>query len=164
MGSVAAAGRDAAGADAGGRERPRTTADLREAVFRAAVAAGLVLRELRLETASLEEIFARGDLRPTGDAPVREPCPGNRAPRVGPRYFRTPAGWAVLALFLLLQGLVFWMFVQFLGRPDAPPGGVMEFFFGGTILYWIALGTAGDGGPDAAHRRRAAAPAPSSLC
>ncbi len=55
-------------------------------------------------------------------------------------YFRTPAGWAVLALFLLLQGLVFWMFVQFLGRPDAPPGGVMEFFFGGTILYWIAVG------------------------
>ncbi len=55
-------------------------------------------------------------------------------------YFRTPAGWAVLALFLLLQGIVFWMFVQFLGRPDAPPGGVMEFFFGGTILFWIALG------------------------
>ncbi|HEX3903100.1 MAG TPA: Gldg family protein [Polyangia bacterium] len=55
-------------------------------------------------------------------------------------YFRTPAGWAVLALFLFLQGVVFWMFVQFLGRPDAPAGGVMEFFFGGTILYWIALG------------------------
>ncbi len=55
-------------------------------------------------------------------------------------YFRTPAGWAVLALFLLLQGIVFWMFVQFLGRADAPPGGVMEFFFGGTILFWIALG------------------------
>ena len=31
------------------------------------------------------------------------------------------------------------MFIQFLGRPDAPPGGVMEFFFGGTILYWIAI-------------------------
>jgi len=54
-------------------------------------------------------------------------------------YFRGAAGWVVLALFLALQGLVFWMFVQFLGRPDAPPGGVMEFFFGGTILYWIAL-------------------------
>jgi ABC transporter family protein/ABC-2 family transporter len=54
-------------------------------------------------------------------------------------YFRTPAGWAVLALFLTLQGFVFWMFVQFLARPDAPPGGVMEFFFGGTMLYWIAL-------------------------
>src|SRR5262245_54260031 len=55
-------------------------------------------------------------------------------------YLRGPAGWAVMALFLTLQGVVFWMFVQFLGRPDAPPGGVMEFFFGGTILYWIALG------------------------
>src|SRR5262247_2391303 len=54
-------------------------------------------------------------------------------------YLRSPVGWAVLALFLGLQGLVFWLFVQFLGRPDAPPGGVMEFFFGGTILYWIAL-------------------------
>jgi ABC-2 type transport system permease protein len=54
-------------------------------------------------------------------------------------YVRSPAGWAVLALFLALQGIVFWLFVQFLGRPDAPPGGVMEFFFGGTILYWIAL-------------------------
>lgn len=54
-------------------------------------------------------------------------------------YFRAPAGWAVLALFLSLQGFVFWMFVQFLARPDAPPGGVMEFFFGGTMLYWIAL-------------------------
>jgi ABC-2 type transport system ATP-binding protein len=32
---------------------------LREAVFRAAVAAGVVLRELRLEVASLEELFAR---------------------------------------------------------------------------------------------------------
>ena len=45
----------------------------------------------------------------------------------------------MLALFLALQGLVFWMFVRFLAGPDAPPGGVMEFFFGGTILYWIAL-------------------------
>jgi ABC-2 type transport system permease protein len=55
-------------------------------------------------------------------------------------YFRTPAGWVVLALFLALQGVVFWTFLQVLGRPDAPPGGVMELFFGGTILYWIALG------------------------
>ena len=54
-------------------------------------------------------------------------------------YFHTPAGLAVAALFLTLQGVVLWMFVQFLGRPDAPPGAVMEFFFGGTILYWIAM-------------------------
>ncbi|HET6146786.1 MAG TPA: Gldg family protein [Polyangia bacterium] len=54
-------------------------------------------------------------------------------------YFHSPAGLAIAALFLTLQGLVIWMFIQFLGRPDAPPGGVMEFFFGGTILYWIAV-------------------------
>jgi ABC-2 type transport system permease protein len=54
-------------------------------------------------------------------------------------YFHSPAGLAIAALFLMLQGLVIWMFIQFLGRPDAPPGGVMEFFFGGTILYWIAI-------------------------
>jgi ABC-2 type transport system ATP-binding protein len=35
---------------------------LREAIFRAAVAAGLVLRELRLETATLEDLFARATL------------------------------------------------------------------------------------------------------
>jgi ABC-2 type transport system ATP-binding protein len=38
---------------------PDDDGPLREAVFRAAVAAGLVLRELRLEAASLEELFAR---------------------------------------------------------------------------------------------------------
>jgi ABC-2 type transport system permease protein len=54
-------------------------------------------------------------------------------------YFRTPVGWAVLGLFLALQGLVFWMFLHFLARPDAPPGGVMEWVFGGTMLYWVAL-------------------------
>jgi ABC-2 type transport system ATP-binding protein len=38
---------------------PDDDALLREAVFRAAVAAGLTLRELRLEAGSLEELFAR---------------------------------------------------------------------------------------------------------
>jgi ABC-2 type transport system permease protein len=71
------------------------------------------------------------DLRPRAVAVI--------ARREWAAYLRAPAGWAVLALFLALQGIVFWMFLQFLGRPDAPPGGVMEFFFGGTILYWIAL-------------------------
>ena len=54
-------------------------------------------------------------------------------------YFRTTAGWVVLTLFLALQGVVFWMFLRLLSSPDAPPGGVMEFFFGGTMMYWIAL-------------------------
>ena len=54
-------------------------------------------------------------------------------------YFHSPAGFLVATLFLVLQGMVMWMFVRFLGRPDAPPGAVMEFFFGGTMLYWIAV-------------------------
>jgi ABC-2 type transport system ATP-binding protein len=41
---------------------PDDDGPLREAIFRAAVAAGLVLRELRLETATLEELFARATL------------------------------------------------------------------------------------------------------
>src|SRR5688572_1478621 len=31
------------------------------------------------------------------------------------------------------------MYVQFLARPDAPPGGVMEFVLGRTMLFWIAM-------------------------
>jgi ABC-2 type transport system permease protein len=54
-------------------------------------------------------------------------------------YFRTPAGWAVTTLFLTLQGVVFWLFLRMLASPDAPPGGVMEWVFGGTMMYWIAL-------------------------
>jgi ABC-2 type transport system permease protein len=54
-------------------------------------------------------------------------------------YFRTPAGWVVITLFLILQGVVFWLFLRMLATPDAPPGGVMEWVFGGTMMYWIAL-------------------------
>ena len=42
-------------------------------------------------------------------------------------------------LFLTLQGVVFWLFLRMLASPDAPPGGVMELFFGGTMMFWIAL-------------------------
>lgn len=54
-------------------------------------------------------------------------------------YFHGPVGFLLAALFLALQGTVFWIFVRFLGRPDAPPGGLPEIFFGGTMLYWIAV-------------------------
>jgi ABC-2 type transport system permease protein len=54
-------------------------------------------------------------------------------------YFYSPLGYVVLAVFLLLQGIVFWLFMSFLAQPNAPPGAVMQYFFGGTILFWIAL-------------------------
>ena len=54
-------------------------------------------------------------------------------------YFYSPIGYVVLAVFLLLQGVVFWLFMSFLSQPGAPPGAVMQYFFGGTILFWIAV-------------------------
>jgi len=54
-------------------------------------------------------------------------------------YFHSPLGYVVLAIFLFLQGVVFWLFMSFLSQPSAPPGAVMQYFFGGTILFWIAV-------------------------
>jgi ABC-2 type transport system permease protein len=54
-------------------------------------------------------------------------------------YFYSPIAYVVLALFLVLQGVVFVLFLNFLNQPMAPPGAVMQFFFGGTILYWISV-------------------------
>src|SRR5262249_22241622 len=49
-------------------------------------------------------------------------------------YFYSPIAYVVLALFLVLQGVVFVLFLHFLNSPMAPPGAVMQFFFGGTLL------------------------------
>jgi len=54
-------------------------------------------------------------------------------------YFYSPLAYVVLTLFLLVQGYSFWIFVQFLAQPNAPHGAVMQFFFGGTFLFWMFL-------------------------
>jgi len=54
-------------------------------------------------------------------------------------YFYSPLAYVVLTLFLLIQGFSFWTFVQFLSQPNAPHGAVLQFFFGGTFLYWMFL-------------------------
>jgi ABC-2 type transport system permease protein len=54
-------------------------------------------------------------------------------------YFYSPVAYVVATLFLVLQGFTFWFFVRALSDPSAPPGAVMQFYFGGTILFWIAL-------------------------
>ncbi|HJZ88133.1 MAG TPA: ABC transporter permease [Polyangia bacterium] len=53
-------------------------------------------------------------------------------------YFYSPIAYVVLALFLLIQGIYFWLFLTFLSQPGAPPGAVMSYFFGGTILFWMS--------------------------
>ena len=52
-------------------------------------------------------------------------------------YFFSPLAWVVLTLFLLVQGYSFYIYVELVNRPDAPRGTVMQFFFGGTFLYWL---------------------------
>jgi ABC-2 type transport system permease protein len=54
-------------------------------------------------------------------------------------YFLSPIAWVVLALFLIIQGYQFFVFVQFLSQPNAPHGAVLQFFFGGTFLYWMVF-------------------------
>jgi ABC-2 type transport system permease protein len=54
-------------------------------------------------------------------------------------YFFTPLAWVVLTLFLLVQGYGFYLYVELINRPDAPHGQVMQYFFGGTFLYWLFL-------------------------
>ena len=53
-------------------------------------------------------------------------------------YFYSPVAYVVLALFLVIQGIYFWLFLNFLSAPSAPPGAVMSYFFGGTIVFWIS--------------------------
>ncbi len=52
-------------------------------------------------------------------------------------YFLSPVAYLVLTLFLLVQGYSFWLFVELLAGRDAPHGAAMQYFFGGTFLYWL---------------------------
>lgn len=54
-------------------------------------------------------------------------------------YFLSPIAYVVLTLFLLVQGYSFWIFTAFLSQPSAPHGAVLQYFLGGTFLYWMVL-------------------------
>jgi ABC-2 type transport system permease protein len=57
-------------------------------------------------------------------------------------YFYSPLGYVVMAVFLLLQGIAFYLLMSALSQPGAPPGAVMQFFFS-SIFFWIsAIGLA----------------------
>lgn len=51
--------------------------------------------------------------------------------------FFTPTAWVLLALFLLVQGYSFYLFMELINQPGAPHGAVLRYFFGGTLLYWL---------------------------
>lgn len=52
-------------------------------------------------------------------------------------YLWSPLGWAVLSLFLLVQGYGFYLLLALVQQPNAPHQAVMQLFFGGTLLYWL---------------------------
>jgi ABC-2 type transport system permease protein len=51
--------------------------------------------------------------------------------------FSSTLAWAVLTLFLLVQGYSFYLYVQLMSQPGAPHGAAMQLFFGGSFLYWL---------------------------
>ncbi len=54
-------------------------------------------------------------------------------------FFYAPVAYAVGTLFLLLQGITFYLFALVLSSPQAGPGAVFSYFFGGTLLFWVSL-------------------------
>ena len=54
-------------------------------------------------------------------------------------YFVSPLAYVVLACFLFIHGISFATLVGYLNDAPSTVGAPMEFFFGGTILFWLAL-------------------------
>jgi ABC-type transport system involved in multi-copper enzyme maturation permease subunit len=54
-------------------------------------------------------------------------------------YFFSPISWVVMTLFLVATGWEFWLLVAMLNGRAAPHGAVLQYFFGGTFLYWLFL-------------------------
>lgn len=55
-------------------------------------------------------------------------------------FWYSPIAYVVSALFLLLQGWVFWLLVAVLNDPRVDPSWTMaQFFFGGTFFFWFSV-------------------------
>lgn len=55
-------------------------------------------------------------------------------------FFYSPIAYVVGALFLLLQGFVFWLLVSVMIDPRVDPSLTMpQFFFGGTFFFWFSV-------------------------
>jgi ABC-2 type transport system permease protein len=52
-------------------------------------------------------------------------------------YFFSPIAYVVLTLFLLVEGYSFWLFAALLNGRNTPHGAVLQYFFGGTFLFWL---------------------------
>ena len=54
-------------------------------------------------------------------------------------YFYSPISWVVMTLFLVATGYQFWLLAALLNGRETPHGAVLQYFFGGTFLYWLFL-------------------------
>ena len=55
-------------------------------------------------------------------------------------FWYSPIAYVVGALFLFLQGLVFWLLILALSDPRSDPSWTMaQVFFGGTFFYWFSV-------------------------
>jgi ABC-2 type transport system permease protein len=52
-------------------------------------------------------------------------------------YLLSPVSYLIAALFLLVEGYSFWLFLSLLSQHPGQHGAVMQYFFGGTILFWL---------------------------
>jgi ABC-2 type transport system permease protein len=53
--------------------------------------------------------------------------------------FVSPVLWVVLVMLLIYNGFTFWVLLQFLNQPMAPEGSPMQFFLGGSMLFWVIV-------------------------
>lgn len=53
-------------------------------------------------------------------------------------YFFSPLAYAVLAFFLVVNGIVFALIVSYMNNPMVPAGRPLDFFFGG-FFFWLVL-------------------------
>lgn len=58
-------------------------------------------------------------------------------------YFYSPMAYVILSCFLFVNGIGFVTLVSYLNEAPSAPGAPLQFFFGGTILFWLALGFVG---------------------
>lgn len=58
-------------------------------------------------------------------------------------FFFSPMAYVVLASFLFINGIGFVTLVSYLNDFPSAPGAPLEYFFGGTILFWLAMGFVG---------------------
>jgi ABC-2 type transport system permease protein len=52
-------------------------------------------------------------------------------------YLVSPISYLVATLFLLVEGYSFWLFLRVVNQHQTMHGAVLQYFFGGTVLFWL---------------------------